>query len=128
MLLHQVGLGGHLLPGSFPLSQMVSLAHEVQEFSLAKKQEVTSFSKNPVIGLIPSKPGLMEILCYSYCYVGLMTGTRGILWWAGSQDAWGPSQLGRGVRFGAGGWKPGHLGSVQPQGGARHLLRRQKAG
>nr|XP_060636385.1 lysophospholipid acyltransferase 7 [Anolis sagrei ordinatus] len=54
--------------------KMVSLANEVQEFTQAKKQEVTSFSKSSVIGVIPKMPGLVEILCYSYCYVGLMTG------------------------------------------------------
>lgn len=54
--------------------KMVSLANEVQEFTLAKKQEVTSFAKCPMIGVIPKMPGLVEILCYSYCYVGLMTG------------------------------------------------------
>nr|XP_016851537.1 PREDICTED: lysophospholipid acyltransferase 7 [Anolis carolinensis] len=55
--------------------KMVSLANEVQEFTQAKKQEVTSFSKSSVIGVIPKMPGLVEILCYSFCYVGLMTGT-----------------------------------------------------
>uniref|UniRef100_A0A8C0IRE9 Membrane bound O-acyltransferase domain containing 7 n=2 Tax=Chelonoidis abingdonii TaxID=106734 RepID=A0A8C0IRE9_CHEAB len=54
--------------------KMVSLANEVQEISRAKKQDVTSFAKGPAIGLMPSVPGLGSILCYSYCYVGLMTG------------------------------------------------------
>ncbi|KAJ7313986.1 hypothetical protein JRQ81_005843 [Phrynocephalus forsythii] len=54
--------------------KMVSLANEVQEFTAAKKQEVTSFAKSSLIGVIPKMPGLVEILCYSYCYVGLMTG------------------------------------------------------
>ncbi|XP_044303866.1 lysophospholipid acyltransferase 7 isoform X1 [Varanus komodoensis] len=54
--------------------KMVSLANEVQEFMQAKKQEVTSFAKSALIGVIPKMPGLVEILCYSYCYVGLMTG------------------------------------------------------
>ncbi|XP_015269915.1 PREDICTED: lysophospholipid acyltransferase 7 [Gekko japonicus] len=54
--------------------KMVSLANEVQEFTQAKKQEVASFTKSSVIGMIPKMPGLVEILCYSYCYVGLMTG------------------------------------------------------
>uniref|UniRef100_A0A2D4IIQ4 Leukocyte receptor cluster member 4 n=2 Tax=Micrurus lemniscatus lemniscatus TaxID=129467 RepID=A0A2D4IIQ4_MICLE len=50
--------------------KMVSIAHEVQEFIQVKEQEVTS----DAIGVIPEIPGLPEILCYSYCYVGLMTG------------------------------------------------------
>ncbi|CAI5790806.1 Membrane bound O-acyltransferase domain containing 7 [Podarcis lilfordi] len=54
--------------------KMVSLANEVQELTWAKKQDVTSFAKSPLIGVIPKMPGLVEILCYSYCYVGLMTG------------------------------------------------------
>ncbi|KAH0626481.1 hypothetical protein JD844_001475 [Phrynosoma platyrhinos] len=63
------------LPEPTPFTNaMVSLANEVQEFTQAKKQEVTSFSKSSVIGVIPKMPGLVEILCYSYCYVGLMTG------------------------------------------------------
>uniref|UniRef100_A0ACB8EW56 Lysophospholipid acyltransferase 7 n=1 Tax=Sphaerodactylus townsendi TaxID=933632 RepID=A0ACB8EW56_9SAUR len=54
--------------------KMVSLANEVQEFTQAKKQDVASFTKSSMIGVIPKMPGLVEILCYSYCYVGLMTG------------------------------------------------------
>ncbi|XP_077696567.1 membrane-bound acylglycerophosphatidylinositol O-acyltransferase MBOAT7 isoform X2 [Eretmochelys imbricata] len=54
--------------------KMVSLANEVQEISQAKKQDVTSFTKVPALGLIPSVPGLGPTLCYGYCYVGLMTG------------------------------------------------------
>ncbi|XP_063157292.1 lysophospholipid acyltransferase 7-like [Candoia aspera] len=54
--------------------KMVSLANEVQELIQAKKQEVTTFTKSPMIGAIPQMPGLVEMLCYSYCYVGLMTG------------------------------------------------------
>uniref|UniRef100_A0A8C5RE85 Leukocyte receptor cluster member 4 n=1 Tax=Laticauda laticaudata TaxID=8630 RepID=A0A8C5RE85_LATLA len=50
--------------------KMVSIAHDVQEFIQVKEQEVTSNA----IGVIPEIPGLPEILCYSYCYVGLMTG------------------------------------------------------
>ncbi|XP_025029331.1 lysophospholipid acyltransferase 7, partial [Python bivittatus] len=54
--------------------KMVSVADEVQEFIQVKKQEVTSCPRSPEIGVIPQMPGLVEILCYSYCYVGLMTG------------------------------------------------------
>uniref|UniRef100_A0A8C6X488 Leukocyte receptor cluster member 4 n=1 Tax=Naja naja TaxID=35670 RepID=A0A8C6X488_NAJNA len=57
--------------GSWPkLWLMVSIAHDVQEFIQVKEKEVTSNA----IGMIPEIPGLPEILCYSYCYVGLMTG------------------------------------------------------
>ncbi|MGH0180491.1 UNVERIFIED_CONTAM: hypothetical protein FKN15_016894 [Acipenser sinensis] len=54
--------------------KMVSLANEVQAFHLAKKQEVSSFSKSPVIGHISKVPSLYDVLCYSYCYIGIMTG------------------------------------------------------
>ncbi|XP_053546707.1 lysophospholipid acyltransferase 7 [Bombina bombina] len=54
--------------------KLVSLANEVQEFCRSKKQEMTSFSKHSVVGVIPSIPSLAEIFFYSYCYVGLMTG------------------------------------------------------
>ncbi|XP_032093115.1 lysophospholipid acyltransferase 7-like [Thamnophis elegans] len=54
--------------------KMVSIANEVQEFIQVKEQEVTSDVKSPAIGVISEIPGLPEILCYSYCYVGLMTG------------------------------------------------------
>ncbi|KAM4652809.1 lysophospholipid acyltransferase 7 isoform 1-T3 [Discoglossus pictus] len=54
--------------------KLVGLANEVQEFCRSKKQEVSSFSKPSVIGVIPSIPSLTEIFFYSYCYVGLMTG------------------------------------------------------
>ncbi|KAG8140499.1 hypothetical protein E2320_003209 [Naja naja] len=53
--------------------KLLSLANEVQELIQAKKQEVTTFTKSPMIGRVLQKPGLVEILCYSYCYVGLMT-------------------------------------------------------
>ncbi|XP_074794156.1 uncharacterized protein LOC141976888 [Natator depressus] len=46
--------------------KMVSLANEVQEISQAKKQDVTSFTKGPALGLIPSVPGLGPTLCYGY--------------------------------------------------------------
>ncbi|KAK6468679.1 lysophospholipid acyltransferase 7, partial [Huso huso] len=54
--------------------KMVSLANEVQAFHLAKKQEVSSFSKSSVIGHISKVPSLYDVLCYSYCYIGIMTG------------------------------------------------------
>ncbi|KAM4703517.1 lysophospholipid acyltransferase 7-like [Rhinophrynus dorsalis] len=54
--------------------KLVSLANEVQEFCRVKKQEVSSFSKPSVIGVIPNIPKLSEIFYYSYCYIGLMTG------------------------------------------------------
>ncbi|XP_039191005.1 lysophospholipid acyltransferase 7-like isoform X3 [Crotalus tigris] len=54
--------------------KLLSLAIEVQELIQAKKQEVTTFTKTPMIGAVLQKPGLVEILCYCYCYVGLMTG------------------------------------------------------
>ncbi|KAG6925935.1 membrane bound O-acyltransferase domain containing 7, partial [Chelydra serpentina] len=79
---------------------MVSLANEVQEFSQAKKQDVTSFAKGPAIGLIPSVPGLGPILCYSYCYVGLMTGpfyrATGPTWTGCSSRTHRPSSAGSG--------------------------------
>ncbi|KAM6452497.1 lysophospholipid acyltransferase 7-like [Liasis olivaceus] len=53
--------------------KMVSVADEVREFIQAKEQEVTSCPRTPEIGVIPEMPGLVEILCYGYCYMGLMT-------------------------------------------------------
>lgn len=53
---------------------MVSLANEVQSFHTEKKKEVSSFAKSPVIGGLSQEPSLYEILSYSYCYVGIMTG------------------------------------------------------
>uniref|UniRef100_A0A8C7M234 Leukocyte receptor cluster member 4 n=1 Tax=Oncorhynchus mykiss TaxID=8022 RepID=A0A8C7M234_ONCMY len=54
--------------------QMVSLANEVQSFHLEKKQEVSSFSKSPVVGGLSQEPSLYDMIAYSYCYVGIMTG------------------------------------------------------
>ncbi|CAL8359966.1 unnamed protein product [Arctogadus glacialis] len=54
--------------------KMVSLANEVQSYHLEKKKEVSSFSKSPVIGGLSAEPSLYDILSYSYCYVGIMTG------------------------------------------------------
>ncbi|XP_035527486.1 lysophospholipid acyltransferase 7 [Morone saxatilis] len=54
--------------------KMVSLANEVQSFHIEKKKEVSSFAKSPVIGGLSQEPSLYDILSYSYCYVGIMTG------------------------------------------------------
>ncbi|KAM4703518.1 lysophospholipid acyltransferase 7-like [Rhinophrynus dorsalis] len=69
-------------PTHFPVAmqmllilKLVSLANDVQEFCRVKKQEVSSFSKPSVIGVIPNIPRLSEIFYYSYCYIGLMSGT-----------------------------------------------------
>ncbi|XP_076136244.1 membrane-bound acylglycerophosphatidylinositol O-acyltransferase mboat7 isoform X1 [Alosa pseudoharengus] len=54
--------------------KMVSLANEVKSFYLEKKKEVSSFSKSPVVGVIPHEPSIYDIISYSYCYLGIMTG------------------------------------------------------
>ncbi|MED6244033.1 Lysophospholipid acyltransferase 7 [Ataeniobius toweri] len=54
--------------------KMVSLANEVHSFHIEKKRDVSSFAKSPVIGGLTQEPSLFEILSYSYCYVGIMTG------------------------------------------------------
>ncbi|XP_068785311.1 lysophospholipid acyltransferase 7 isoform X1 [Struthio camelus] len=56
--------------------KMVSLASDVQELSEAPPpaQEVTSAPPELAIGSLEACPGLLEILCYSYCYLGLLTG------------------------------------------------------
>lgn len=53
---------------------MVSLANEVQSFHVEKKKEVSSFAKSPVVGGLSQEPSLYDILSYSYCYIGIMTG------------------------------------------------------
>ena len=53
---------------------MVSLANEVHSFHMEKKKELSSFAKSPVIGGLSDEPSLYDILSYSYCYVGIMTG------------------------------------------------------
>lgn len=53
---------------------MVSLANEVHSFHVEKKRDVSSFAKSPVIGGLSQEPSLYDILSYSYCYVGIMTG------------------------------------------------------
>lgn len=47
---------------------MVSLANEVHSF------HVNDVSKNPPFGALTREPSLYDILSYSYCYVGIMTG------------------------------------------------------
>lgn len=60
---------------SFVLNtQMVSLANEVQSYHLEKKKEVSDFTKSPVVGGLSHEPSLCDIISYSYCYVGIMTG------------------------------------------------------
>ncbi|XP_015236637.1 PREDICTED: lysophospholipid acyltransferase 7 isoform X2 [Cyprinodon variegatus] len=54
--------------------KMVSLANEVHSFHVEKKRDVSSFAKSPVIGGLSQEPSLYDILSYSYCYVGIMTG------------------------------------------------------
>ncbi|TSL82551.1 Lysophospholipid acyltransferase 7 [Bagarius yarrelli] len=56
------------------VNQMVSLAYEVQSYHLEKKKDVSSFSKSPVIGQLAQEPSLYDVISYSYCYVGIMTG------------------------------------------------------
>lgn len=53
---------------------MVSLANEVHSFHEEKKRDVSAFSKSPIIGGLTQEPSLYDILSYSYCYVGIMTG------------------------------------------------------
>lgn len=53
---------------------MVSLANEVYTFHTEKKSEVSTFAKSPVIGGLSEEPSLYDILSYSYCYAGIMTG------------------------------------------------------
>lgn len=53
---------------------MVSLANEIQSYHLEKKKEVSTFTKSPVVGGLSHEPSLYDIISYSYCYVGIMTG------------------------------------------------------
>ncbi|XP_062470260.1 lysophospholipid acyltransferase 7, partial [Pezoporus occidentalis] len=53
---------------------MVSMATDVQDLREAGLKGVTSAEADDVIGGLESCPGLVEILCYSYCYLGLLTG------------------------------------------------------
>lgn len=53
---------------------MVSLANEVRSFHVEKKEDVSSFGKAPAIGGLSQEPSLYDLLSYSYCYIGIMTG------------------------------------------------------
>lgn len=61
------------------IMQMVSLANEVQQYHLAKKEDVTSFSKTPLICGLIQEPSLYDTVSYSYCYIGLLTGERSLM-------------------------------------------------
>ncbi|RVE62900.1 hypothetical protein OJAV_G00160490 [Oryzias javanicus] len=54
--------------------KMVSLANEVHSFHVEKKKDVSSFSKSSVVGGLSQEPSLYDVLSYSYCYMGIMTG------------------------------------------------------
>ncbi|KTG45808.1 hypothetical protein cypCar_00002355 [Cyprinus carpio] len=54
--------------------KMVSLANEIQSYHLEKKKEVSTFTKSPVVEGLSHEPSLYDIISYSYCYVGIMTG------------------------------------------------------
>ncbi|KAG9276316.1 lysophospholipid acyltransferase 7 [Astyanax mexicanus] len=54
--------------------KMVSLANEVKSYHSEKKKDVSTFSKSPVVGGLSHKPSLYDVISYSYCYIGIMTG------------------------------------------------------
>ncbi|KAM6967753.1 lysophospholipid acyltransferase 7 [Aplochiton taeniatus] len=54
--------------------KMVSLANDVQNFHLEKKEDVSSFSESPGVRGLSQEPCLYDVISYSYCYVGIMTG------------------------------------------------------
>ncbi|KAM9723381.1 lysophospholipid acyltransferase 7 [Menidia menidia] len=54
--------------------KMVSVANEVHSFHVEKKKDVSAFAKSPVIGGLSQEPSLYDLLSYSYCYIGIMTG------------------------------------------------------
>uniref|UniRef100_A0A8V5GQJ8 Leukocyte receptor cluster member 4 n=1 Tax=Melopsittacus undulatus TaxID=13146 RepID=A0A8V5GQJ8_MELUD len=54
--------------------KMVSMAIDVQDQREAELKGVTSSERGELIGGLQGCPGLVEILCYSYCYLGLLTG------------------------------------------------------
>lgn len=58
----------------FSNTQMVSLANEIHSYHSEKKKEVSSFTKSPVVRGLSHEPSLYDIIAYSYCYVGIMTG------------------------------------------------------
>lgn len=57
-----------------PLTQMVSLANEVQSFHTERQKDVSSFTKSSVVGGLSEEPSFYGVLSYSYCYLGIMTG------------------------------------------------------
>lgn len=69
--------GGGASPARL-LPQMVSLASDVQELREAGQKEAVPEETEELIGCLQHCPGLAEILCYSYCYLGLLTGERGV--------------------------------------------------
>ncbi|XP_036444587.1 lysophospholipid acyltransferase 7 isoform X1 [Colossoma macropomum] len=54
--------------------KMVSLANEVHSYHSEKKKDVSTFSKSPVIGGLSHVPSFYDVISYSYCYIGIMTG------------------------------------------------------
>lgn len=58
---------------------MVSLANEVQRFHVEKKEDLSSFGKSPAIGGLSQEPSLYDLLSYSYCYIGIMTGKSDVV-------------------------------------------------
>ncbi|CAF97899.1 unnamed protein product, partial [Tetraodon nigroviridis] len=54
--------------------KMVSLANDVHSFHVEKKKEVSSFGASPAAGGLSREPSLYDLLSYSYCYIGIMTG------------------------------------------------------
>ncbi|XP_026858919.2 lysophospholipid acyltransferase 7 [Electrophorus electricus] len=54
--------------------KMVSLANEVHSYHAAKKKDVSTFSKSSEIGQLSHEPSLYDVISYSYCYIGIMTG------------------------------------------------------
>ncbi|XP_064262683.1 lysophospholipid acyltransferase 7, partial [Passer domesticus] len=54
--------------------KMASLASDTQELREAELKGVTSEETRLLIGSLRRVPSLIDILCYSYCYLGLLTG------------------------------------------------------
>ncbi|XP_058715550.1 lysophospholipid acyltransferase 7, partial [Poecile atricapillus] len=54
--------------------KMVSLACDAQELREAGLKGVTSEETQLMIGSLRRVPSLIDILCYTYCYLGLLTG------------------------------------------------------
>ncbi|XP_014749006.1 PREDICTED: lysophospholipid acyltransferase 7, partial [Sturnus vulgaris] len=54
--------------------KMVSMASDTQELREAGLKQVTSEETRLMIGSLRHVPSLIDILCYSYCYLGLLTG------------------------------------------------------